>query len=156
MITEEHLEQLAIQWFRDTGWTYASGAQLAPESPASERIGFRAAVLRARLVAPVQRLNPKLPSAAVEEVLHIVVTPTEASLPRNNRALHRLLMGGVKVEFTNARGEKDIDHAQLIDFQNPGRNDFLVVNQFTVNGTKQPRRPDLVAFVNGCRWASSI
>jgi type I restriction enzyme R subunit len=28
-------------------------------------------------------------------------------------------------------------------------NEFLVINQFTVTGTKQPRRPDLVAFING-------
>jgi len=32
-----------------------------------------------------------------------------------------------------------VDHAQLIDFQHPERNDFLVVNQFTVSGTKKPR-----------------
>ena len=58
-------------------------------------------------------------------------------------------MDGVKVEFTNASGKKDADHAQLIDFQNPANNDFLVVNQFTVTGTKKPRRPDIVVFVNG-------
>ena len=133
-------------------------------------------VLKARLAAAVRRLNPKLPPAAVEEVVHVVTTPTETSLPRNNRAFdsfaaaqsgyrpalravglarrpggsaHRLVMDGVKVEFTNAHGEKETDHAQLVDFQNPANNDFLVVNQFTVTGTKKPRRPDLVAFVNG-------
>jgi type I restriction enzyme R subunit len=31
MITEDQLEQLAIQWFQDTGWTYANGADLVPE-----------------------------------------------------------------------------------------------------------------------------
>jgi hypothetical protein len=74
MITEDHFEQLGLQWFRDTGWTYASGAYLAQ----------------------------------AEEVVHVVTTPTETSLAGNNRAFHRLLMDGVKVEFTNA---------QLIDFQ---------------------------------------
>lgn len=44
--------------------------------------------------------------------------------------------------------EKETDNAQL-DFQNPTNNDFFVVNQFTVTGTKKPRRPDIVAFVNG-------
>lgn len=34
-------------------------------------------------------------------------------------------MDGVKVEFTNAKGEKETDHAQLVDFQNPKNNDFL-------------------------------
>lgn len=37
----------------------------------------------------------------------------------------------------------------MIDFQNSANNDLLVVNQFTVTGTKQPRRPDLVVFING-------
>ncbi len=149
MITEDQLEQLAIQWFQDTGWSYANGADLAPEGVTPERADFRAVVLKARLAAAVQRLNPQLPPAAVEEVVHVVTTPTETSLPRNNRAFHRLLMDGVKVEFTNAQGEKETDHAQLVDFQHPAQNDFLVVNQFTVTGTKKPRRPDLVAFVNG-------
>lgn len=149
MITEDHLEQLAIQWFQDTGWTYASGADLAPEGPASERADFRTVILKGRLAAAVRRLNPKLPPSAVEEVVHVITTPTETSLARKNRAFHRLLMDGVKVEFTNARGEKETDHAQFVDFQNPKRNDFLVVNQFTVTGTKNPRRPDLVVFVNG-------
>ncbi len=149
MITEDHLEQLAIQWFQDTGWSYANGADLAPEGATPERADFRTVVLKARLAAAVQRLNPKLPPAAVEEVVHVVTTPTETSLPRNNRAFHRLLMDGVQVTFTNAQDEKETDHAQLIDFQNPAKNDFLVVNQFTVTGAKKPRRPDLVAFVNG-------
>ncbi|RYD43361.1 MAG: type I restriction endonuclease subunit R, partial [Verrucomicrobiaceae bacterium] len=81
--------------------------------------------------------------------VHVVTTPGETSLARNNLAFHRLLMNGVKVEFTNANGEKETDHAQLIDFRTPAKNDFLVVNQFTVAGTKKPRRPDIVAFVNG-------
>jgi type I restriction enzyme R subunit len=37
----------------------------------------------------------------------------------------------------------------LVDFTWASRNDFLVVNQFTITGTKKPRRPDLVCFVNG-------
>lgn len=149
MITEDQLEQLAIQWFQDTGWNTASGADLAPEGARPERIDFRAVVLKARLASAVRRLNPELPASAVEEVVHVVTTPTETSLAQKNRAFHRLLMDGVKIEFTNARGEKETDHAQLIDFQHPKRNDYLVVNQFTVTGTKKPRRPDLVVFVNG-------
>ena len=67
MITEDQLEQLTIQWFQDTGWSYANGADLAPEGATPERADFRTVVLKARLAAAVQRLNPKLPPAAVEE-----------------------------------------------------------------------------------------
>ncbi len=42
MITEDQLEQLAIQWFQDTGWNYVHGAVIAPEGVAAEREDFRA------------------------------------------------------------------------------------------------------------------
>jgi len=149
MITEDQLEQQALQWFQETGWSYVNGADIAPEAPSSERVDFRAVVLKGRLAVAVARLNPKLPASAVEEVVHLVTTRTHPSLAQNNRAFHRLLMDGVKIEFTNAAGEKETDHAQLIDFHNSDNNDFLVVNQFTVTGTKKPRRPDIVVFING-------
>src|SRR5438552_848554 len=112
MITEGQLEQLTIQWFQDTGWTYKGGVDLAPEEATPERTEFRTVVLKARLAAAVKQLNTKLPPTAVEEVVHVATTPRETSLARNNRAFHRLLMDGVKVEFTNAEGEKETDHAQ--------------------------------------------
>lgn len=149
MITEDQLEQLAIQWFQDTGWSYVAGSTLAPEGDAPERADFRTVALKGRLSEAVRRLNPKLPSSAVEEVVHLVTTRAHPSLAQSNRAFHRLLMEGVKIEFTNAAGVKETDHAQLVDFRKIENNDFLVVNQFTVTGTKKLRRPDIVAFVNG-------
>ena len=149
MITEDQLEQLAIQWFQDTGWNYVEGATLAPEGQLPERVDFRAVVLKARLASAVKSLNPKLPPSAVEEVVHVVTTPEHPGLPQKNRAFHRWLIDGVKIEFTNPAGKKVTDHAQIIDFQKPENNDFLVVNQFTVTGTKKPRRPDIVVFING-------
>jgi hypothetical protein len=37
MITEDQLEQLAIQWFQDTGWNYVHGAVIAPEAEPSSQ-----------------------------------------------------------------------------------------------------------------------
>jgi type I restriction enzyme, R subunit len=116
MITEDQLEQLAIQWFQDTGWNHVHGAVIAPEGVAAEREDFRAVVLKGRLAEAVRRLNPKLPESAVEEVVHVVTKPEHPSLVQSNRAFHRYLMDGVLVEFTNAKGEKEADHAQLVDF----------------------------------------
>ena len=78
MITEDQLEQLAIQWFQDTGWNYVHGAVIAPEGVAAEREDFRAVVLKGRLAEAVRRLNPKLPESAVEEVVHVVTKPEQA------------------------------------------------------------------------------
>jgi type I restriction enzyme R subunit len=67
MITEDQLEQLAIQWFQDTGWNYVHGAVIAPEAEPSsqpspterrstaEREDFRAGVLKGRLAEAVRR-----------------------------------------------------------------------------------------------------
>ena len=51
MITEDQLEQLAIQWFLDTGWNHANGSDLAPEGAKPERANFRTVVMKARLAA---------------------------------------------------------------------------------------------------------
>ncbi len=59
MITEDQLEQLAIQWFEETGWTHLPGSVIAPEGVAAEREDFRAVVLKGRLAEAVRRLNPK-------------------------------------------------------------------------------------------------
>ena len=37
----------------------------------------------------------------------------------------------------------------MCDFEDPGNNDWLAVNQFTVTENKHTRRPDVVLFVNG-------
>ncbi len=149
MITEDQLEQLALTWFQEAGWSYLAGPTIAPEADASERADYRTVVLKGRLAEAIRKLNPKLPVAAVEDAVHIVSKPDHPSLIKRNHALHRMLIDGVKLEFTNAKGKKETDHIQLIDFQNPANNDFLVVNQFTITGTKKPRRPDIVVFING-------
>src|SRR5690606_33907416 len=46
-------------------------------------------------------------------------------------------------------GQPRVDRVPLADFDDPTRNDWLAVNQFTVQGPQQPRRPDIVLFVNG-------
>jgi type I restriction enzyme R subunit len=104
MITEDQLEQLAIQWFQDTGWNYVHGAVIAPEGAAAERDDFRAVVLKGRLAEAVRRLNPKLSESAVEEVQlrvampgqvsHVATKPEDPLLVQSNRAFHRYLMDG--------------------------------------------------------------
>ncbi|MEM9264860.1 MAG: type I restriction endonuclease [Cyanobacteria bacterium P01_F01_bin.13] len=149
MITEAQLEDLCIQWFQETGWQYVHGPDLAPDGATPDRADYRDVTLNQRLSYALTRLNPQLPADAIEAAVQTTTKPDRLSLRQNNRAFHQLLLQGVPVQFTNADGDKDADHAQLIDFQNPGNNDFLVVNQFTVAGTKQARRPDIVVFING-------
>ena len=66
-----------------------------------------------------------------------------------NRALHRLLVDGVTVEYRTADGEIRGAQVRVLDFDNIDANDWLAVNQFTVAENKHSRRPDIVLFVNG-------
>ena len=62
-----------------------------------------------------------------------------------NRAVYDRLRYGVKVR--PAAGEPTVT-VWLIDWRNPGRNDFAVAEEVTVAG-RNAKRPDLVLYVNG-------
>ena len=150
MLNEQQLEDQCIAWFQQAGWRYAHGPDIAPEGGQAERADYRQVVLRDRLLAALARINPQIPAAALEEAAQTLLRVSEPLAVVRNRAVHRLLVGGVEVAFPKPDGEgKTTDLASLIDFNNPANNEFLVVNQFTVQGSKQPLRPDLVAFING-------
>lgn len=148
MMTEQNLEDLCISWFQETGWHYAHGPDIAPESTAPERTDYRQVVLRDRLLAALARVNPQMPPAALDQAVHALQSVSEPQSVVRNRTVHRLLLTGVMVQFA-VGDEKKTDLINFIDFANPHNNDFLVVNQFTITGGKQPRRPDLIAFING-------
>jgi len=60
-----------------------------------------------------------------------------------------MLVEGMDVEYRNKDGRIAGDKVWLVDFTNPERNDWLVVNQFTVIEGQRVRRPDIVVFLNG-------
>ena len=61
MITEDQLEQLSLDWFRETGWDYANVMNISPDGDDSERDDYRAVLLKDRLAEAVARLNLDLP-----------------------------------------------------------------------------------------------
>ncbi|MDD4913201.1 MAG: type I restriction endonuclease subunit R [Sideroxydans sp.] len=148
MINEDQLEQLALTWFQDCGWEYCYGPDIAPDGTAPERADYRQVVLAERLLDALRRLNPGVPESVLDEVAHRVSKLHEPSLLQSNRSFHELLLDGVAVEV-EVDGVKRGDRVRLMDFEHAENNRFLVVNQFTIQGIKQPRRPDLVCFING-------
>jgi type I restriction enzyme R subunit len=89
MITEDKLEQLAIQCFQDTDWSCLPGAVIAPEGVASERDDFRAVILKERLALAIHPLNPILQESADVEVNRRVAMPQPA---RHRSTNSRLLL----------------------------------------------------------------
>ena len=150
MINEDQLEQLCLDWFREAGYEYANGYDIAHDGDSPEREDYRQIILNGRLLDALQRINPHIPMATLEEqVGHVLSKPEHPVLIQNNRNFQQYLLEGMPVEYNDKNGNKQTDHVQIIDFHNPDNNQFLVVNQFTVKGTKMNRRPDVVVFING-------
>lgn len=148
MINEDQLEQLCLEWFSETGWEIAHGPDIAPDGSTSEREDYRQVLLLADLEALLSQLNPQLPEDAIQQAMVQVSKPESPDPVLANRAFHRLLLDGVPVQYKQ-NDETVHDRAFLIDFERVEANRFRAINQFTITGTKQLRRPDVVCFING-------
>src|SRR5216110_2665987 len=98
-LNESVVEEAALSWFRELGYTVANAPHLAPGEIAAERSSFADVVFIGRLRDAIARLNPAIPTDAREEALRKVLRHDAPSLVRNNRAFHRKLRDGVPVEY---------------------------------------------------------
>uniref|UniRef100_UPI00191C38AF type I restriction endonuclease subunit R n=1 Tax=Endozoicomonas numazuensis TaxID=1137799 RepID=UPI00191C38AF len=147
-MTEDQLEQLCLEWFESIGYDSVSGYDIAPDGDYSERSDYRQIFLPGRLLEQLEIINPHIPMATLEAVVQRVSKPDTPILIKNNKAFHQLLLEGVKVEFKRDN-ETVVDYVRLVDYDKRDNNQFLVVNQFTISGSKGLRRPDIIVFING-------
>lgn len=148
-LNESHIEEAALEWFAGLGYSYRLGAQIAPGEPGAERDSYEKVLLEGRLRDAIARLNPQVPPDARDDTFRKIARIATPSLVQTNRAFHSMLRNGVDVEYPRADGSIKGDKVRIIDFDNPGANDWLAVNQYTVIEGQHNRRPDIVVFVNG-------
>ncbi len=148
-LTEADVEAAALAWLRDLGWQTAHGPDVAPDTPGVERNDYGQVVLEGRFRDALARLNPSLPTSALEDAFRKLTHPEGATLEARNRSFHRMLVNGINVEYWTSDGVIRGEQAQVVDFDDPGNNDWLAVNQFTVAENRNTRRPDIVLFLNG-------
>jgi len=148
-VAESGVEEVCLDYFADLDWQVLYGPDIAPGESKSERRSYRDVLLEGRLRAAISWLNPELSAEVIDQVVATVRRAESADVLAENWRVHRLLTRGVPVERRGERGELRHDLAWLIDFEHPERNDFVVVNQMSVEEDGKPRRPDVLAFVNG-------
>ncbi len=153
--TESDVEDAALEWLKDLGYTILHGPDIAVGELGAERRdpGFRDVVLEGRLQRALSRLNPDLPPDALEEAFRKLTRLDAPTLAERNRATHRMLVDGITVEYRRDDGSVGGAQARVIDFDTPETNDWVAVNQFTVADGPHTRRPDVVLFVNGLALA---
>jgi type I restriction enzyme R subunit len=148
-MNESLVEQAALAWLESLDYTILSGPEIAPGEPAAERDDYGQVALEGRLRQALVLLNPQVPMAAIEEAFRKLTRPDSPSLVANNHTVHKYLIDGVPVEYQREDGSIAGDLVHVVDYQDPEKNEFLAVNQFTVVEDQYERRPDVVLFVNG-------
>jgi type I restriction enzyme R subunit len=138
----EIIESLGYEIIRGENEDYLPGGRLALRSD------FKEVVLVDRLRRALAEINPSVPEEAREQAVRQVLRSESQRLIADNESFHKMLADGVDVPTQSEEGEA-YRKVWLFDFQNPGNNDFLAVNQFTVVEKDIERRPDVILFVNG-------
>lgn len=157
-ITENIIENFAIELFEKLGYEYIYAPNIAPDGETPERETYEQVLLVERLQNAVKRINKSIPPDAQAEAIKEIQRIASPELLANNEVFHRFLTEGIPVS-KQVNGEERGDRVWLIDFKNPLNNDFVVANQFTVSSTSsdtaavgercRTKRPDVILFVNG-------
>jgi len=152
--SEDHLvEQPALALLAELGWQTACGSEetFAPEGGSLGRRDRREVVLLPRLRAALERLNPGQPPEAISAALEELSRNRSAmGLVAANREVYGLLKDGVLVSVPDLeRGGLNKVRLRVVDWDRPAENDWLAVNQFTIQGDLYGCVPDLIGFVNG-------
>ncbi|MEM3473642.1 MAG: type I restriction endonuclease subunit R [archaeon] len=147
-LAESHIEQAALEILENLGYDTLFGPDIAPDGKLPERVSYSEVILKERLLRAVARLNPSIPKEAQEEAVKKVLRIDSPNLIENNKEFHKYFTEGIEIEYRKDDRIKS-DIIKLVDFNNPEKNDFLAVNQFTVIEGEHNRRPDIVIFING-------
>lgn len=149
--SEAALELETIKFFQQLGYTTANcydewktgNSKLGRETKTE-------VILTSQLFPAMQKLNPHLPPAAVNQTIEIFSRDRSSlSLPNANREIYHHLKDGVTITYRNDNQEEITETIQLIDWRHPDNNNFFLASQFWITGETYPRRADLIGFING-------
>lgn len=139
---ESEYEYAFIGFLEAEGWNYIAGNNI-------NRNDKREVLIADDFKKFIAKTNPELTE---DEVTQIFDTVRLVGAESDFATLHKVYGWMVDgIQFTPQNGLAKM--VALIDFENPDNNIFRVVNQLTVeytnNGQKENRRPDVLLFVNG-------
>ena len=151
LVNEDTYELQVLEWLRGVGWGVLRGPDIAHDGVMPERESYKDVVLVGRLEEALARINPGIPRDVVRKIRQSLESPGETDVVRANQVVHRWLTEGFPAKVRDGSGEETTKLFWLVDFDNPDNNDFVAVNQFSVqtDADAGTRRPDIVLFLNG-------
>ena len=99
VLTESQVEKATLVWLESLGWAVKHGPDIAPGTLFAERSDYGQVVLEQRLRDALAHLNADLPAEALDDAFRKLTRPEGATLEARNRAVHRMLVDGVTVEY---------------------------------------------------------
>ena len=137
--TEADYENSVVELFKNLGYRYVYGPELERDykNPLYEDV----------LVESLNRLNPSLPEAAIQDALYKLHNFENGSLIQKNTVFMNYLQNGIEVSYHD-NGETKYDIAYIVDYDNLDNNSFIVANQWTFIENSN-KRPDVLVFLNG-------
>lgn len=139
---ESEYEYAFLSFLEDEGWHYLAGNSIPRDSK-------RDVLYMDDMEQFLSKTNPDLTAEEVRQIMdNVRLVGAESDFATLHKVYGWMVDG---VQFTPQAGLPRM--VNLIDFENPENNLFRAVNQFTVeytnNGQKENRRPDVILFVNG-------
>lgn len=140
-LVENDIEQAAIQWLEEIHpYRYKHGEDV--HRPLNK------VVLDDVFTTFLQNKYSHVPAKVLAEVKQEFLYNSGTDVHQRNHAFHLKLSKGIDKTWKDENGKDCFEHFYAMDFENATNNDFLIVNQFTIDG-KNKRRPDVIIFVNG-------
>ena len=138
-INENTLEQAVIAQLQGNGYEYLYGPDIDRD--------YHEVILKDYFETAMYKINPKITVDIVGEAYKTIRNLGLLKLEDMNAAFHKYLIEGIPVNY-RVNGEQRTYTVKLIDFLNSDKNEFHVVNQYTIIEYKN-KRPDVLVFVNG-------
>jgi type I restriction enzyme R subunit len=138
-ICENTLEQVIISELQKKGYKRLYGPDINRD--------YHEVILKDCFEEAIYGINPGVNEKIILETYRVIRDFGLLKLEDMNVAFHKYLVEGVPVNY-RINGELHTYTVKLIDFANPERNQFYVVDQYTVIEYKN-KRPDILVFVNG-------
>ena len=138
--TESNYENAVLQLFTQTlGYSYAYGPEIERD--------YHSPLYEDEMLPALRAINPDLPQEALDDAVYKLKNFESGSLLQKNMVFTDYLQNGVPVKFV-VKGEERSGLVYLVDYQHLERNQFTVINQWTVIEDSE-KRADVVLFVNG-------
>ncbi len=138
--TETEFELAAIERLETLGYTHIHGEEIERDR--------KEVILKDRLRIHLEKAYPHIPARNLESLVSNLSRPEGVNLLLRNKSFHLAATNGIEVKIEGKEKSDKHMHVYPINWEDPSKNEYLVVNQLSISG-KNDRRPDIVIYVNG-------